>query len=561
MRRQEPADFLDTYPIWLCDLHFAGRVYRIATEPVTVQDATGAALSYVGGLSVPEVEERIQLTNTDVPTRSASLALELPEAIGELRAAGHSLLYARADLYLTFCDVEARRLQVPESKLSHEELWHVISGRLTSPVWGIPGEPAGLLEFTVRQNPWDNRQPVVRPDLVVDSSRFDGSPGLPGPPPEDSDGKVMPLVIGAPGINTAPGVPLYALGRNGSDQAIQILLALGRLDQTEPVTVYDSSGNKESLSVLVFEDRHNTPVSYVLPTLAGSLSLTDERFWATFSAPALLGFGDGLVNPVRAAAYLFALSGDAVDLPAWLAVSDLFGGYEIGGYVNDDSTAWDVASRNLLSLVPVTYRYTRQGLTPVVYDPVLRAGQEAFEVDTVDTPSTAGAGDWSPLEGVSLEVEADEIPGQITIRYALDVRGNTFRRSRTWLSDRAAAAQPRQNRARFGAESLSLYLDQAQTHANDLATVELEASWVYADTTADLVLAWRSRLDTVARERTAYAAPWHWGHLQVGDVGRLSDAAKAWDRVFVMITGKTWDGSAWIFEVARFADPVTDRRA
>ena len=556
MRRQEPSDFVGTYPIWLLDLHYAGTVYRIATEPVNVDDGTGLVLSYQGGLDAPELTEQLQLSATDVPNRSASLSVVLPESVAKLRAAGHSLLYATAELFLTFCSEDARRLQVAESKLTHPDLWYQISGRVASPVWGTPGEAPGFLEFTLRQNPWTDRRPVVRPDLVIDSNRFSGALAVPGPPPEDADGKVMPLVVGAPGTSRSPASPVYALERDGAGNANQLLIALGRVNSAT-CQVFDQSNNKETLDVVVIEDRYNTPVSYVVPS---TLSRSDEQFYATWPDTAAPGFGQGLQNPIRAAAYLFALSALEVDLPAWLAASEYFSGMIVGGYVNDDSTAWDVASRNLLPLVPVSYRFTREGLTPVIYDPELRAGQEGFWVDVIDTPTAAGAGDWSPLTGVELEKEPEAVPNQITVRYALDIRSNSYRRSRTWLSDVSAAARPLGNPRREGPESLSLYLDQAQTRSSLLASVEIEASWVYDDATADQILAWRSRLDTMARERTTYRAPWHYGALQVGDVGRLTDSGKSWAEVFVLITSRTWEGDSWVFEVVKFEEPLSQTR-
>jgi len=558
MRREEPADFVGTYPIWLLDLHYAGTVYRIATEPVNVDDGTGLILSYVGGLAAPELTEQLQLSATDVPNRTASMAVVLPESVADLRAAGHSLLYATAELFLTFCSEDARRLQVAESKLAHPDLWYQISGGISAPVWGVPGEPPGFLEFTLRQNPWTDRRPVVRPDLVIDSSRFSGALSVPGPPPEDADGKIMPLVLGAPGIATAPGSPVYALERDGAGKANQLLIALGRVNSAT-CQVFDQSGNKETRDVQVIEDRHNTPVSFVVPTTSG-LSRTDEQFYATWPDTAASGFGQGLENPVRAAAYLFALSALEVDLPAWLAASEYFSSMKIGGYVNDDSTAWDVASTHLLPLVPLSYRFTRQGLTPVIYDPELRAGQEGFYVDVIDTPDAAGAGDWSPVGGVELVTEPEDVPNQITIRYALDIRSNSYRRSRTWLSDVSAAAQPDGNPRREGPESLSLYLDQAQTRSDLLASKEITASFLYDDATADQILAWRSRLDTMARERTTYRAPWHYGALQVGDVGRVTDSGKSWSEEFVLITSRTWEGDSWVFEVVKFEDPLTQTR-
>jgi hypothetical protein len=70
-----PADFIDSYPVILLDLHYAGQVYRVASEPIDVVDSAGRSLSYAGGLSPVDVAETLgRLTSTPRPRLPPSAA-------------------------------------------------------------------------------------------------------------------------------------------------------------------------------------------------------------------------------------------------------------------------------------------------------------------------------------------------------------------------------------------------------------------------------------------------------------------------------------------------------
>jgi hypothetical protein len=100
-----------------------------------------------------------------------------------------------------------------------------------------------------------------------------------------------------------------------------------------------------------------------------------------------------------------------------------------------------------------------------------------------------------------------------------------------------------------------------QTRNAQLVDKEIEASWVYDDNTAAAVAEWQSRLGALTQERAAYRLPWHWGHLRVGDVGRLSDPRREWADSFVMVSSKEWDGSEWVVEIVKWTDPLRYARA
>jgi len=566
MRRELPADFRDSYPVWLCDLEIGDRTYRLSTEPVDVPDGSGGWYSYAGGMATPSIKEAIQLSAVDVPTRSASLNVVLSESIGALRRRGYSLIDARATIALTYCKTNARRLTTATSILAHDETWLQVSGRIRSPSWGDPDLDRGALTFTVREDPWEFQSPLIAGGETLSVDRFDGATVVGrtnhGPPPDEVIGKRLPIVLGRPGRTADPttrtsratGSPAYF-----TQPRLYLYLTQG-IAEASSVTIIDSDGANETFDVETTADAFGNSYSFVDLTGATSIDRTLEQFfviWTEAGGPALKGLGQGTLNPLEAAAYLFTLApGAQIDVNAWLSVAGVFEGYEVGGYVNDDSSAWDVASENLLKLMPIAWRYSRQGLEPVIWDPALRRGQETFHAQASGFPHDAAGGDWAPDGSVDTITEADERLRSVTVRYLQDTQTGTYRKSVTYRSDALSAYEPQARQDPDSGDSKTLFLDQLRTRNAQLVDKEIEASWVYDDATAASIAEWNSRLGSLTQERAAYRLPWHWGHLRVGDVGRLSDPRRDWSDVFVMVSSKEWDGLQWVVEIVKWSDPL-----
>jgi hypothetical protein len=579
VRRELPADFRDSYPVWLCDLEIGDRTYRLSSEPVDVPDGAGGFLSYIGGMSSPTIREAIQLSAVDVPTRSASLDVVLPEAIASLRQRGYSLIDARATIALTYCKTNARRLTTATSILAHDETWLQCGGRIRSPSWGDPDLPQGALTFTVREDPWEFQSPLIAGDEFFSVDRFDGETVVgrtnQGPAPDEVIGKNLPIVLGRPGRTADPttrtsratGSPAYVTqrGPTGTGTTSRFLFLTQGIAEASSVTIIDSDGANETFDVETTADAFGD--SYSFCSLVGATSvdrLLEQYFviWTELGGPALRGLGEGTLNPLQAAAYLFSLSpGARIDVNAWLSVAGVFDGYQVGGYVNDQSSAWEVASENLLSLMPIAWRYSRQGLEPVIYDPSLRQGQETFYAQASGYPHDAAGGDWAADGPVDTVTEADERLRSVTVRYLQDTQTGTYRKAVTFRADPLAAFKPEAKEHIEDSDGRTLYLDQLQTRNAELVDKEIEASWVYDDATAASVAEWNSRLGALTQERAAYRLPWHWGHLRVGDVGRLSDPRREWAEAFVLVSSKEWDGAEWLVEIVKWTDPLRYSRA
>lgn len=558
MRYQRPEDFVASYPIWLVDLSWAGRVFRLSTEPVIVETKDGTALGYEGGLEeIPTISEDLGLLKFSVPNHSATIRCTLPEDVAYLRSLGHDFASAEATVLLVFCDSEARRLTVPTSSLKHEEAWFQVRGPVSSPVYARPGEPAGALTFTVRTVPWQSRTPVVRPDLTINGRRFDAANN--GPPEKEARGKRQVYVVGQPGTSTSPGTPAYALKRGAAGNATRVFVMAGHTTSAT-ATLWDEVGGSETVDLVNDRDADGDPYVYVALTSSSTLDRTGDQFFVSWTKPATAGFGGGLTNPVNAAGYLLAQTDAPIDLAAWRAVSSLFEGYRVGGYVNTDATAWDVAFGNLLNLVPLSYRYTRKGYAPIVYDPRLLLETVVADVQATTRPGNEDGGDWLAVSGVELETESEDVPRQITARFQPDAQTGELVDSVTWLGERQQNNQPSGFAIAAAGRSVSIYTEQAITRAARPNTLELDLSWVHDEGTANQVVAWRSRLLSMPQERATYRAPWLWGWLQIGDPIRVTDSPKHWDKRLALVNGKEWDGDAWLFDVLVTEDPPFETR-
>jgi hypothetical protein len=537
----------------------------VATEPLDVQDDSGTMLSYVGGLEPIALTEQLGRLKFTTPDLSATIRCQLPVSVSQLRRRGYDWLSASAELYLTVIDTEDARLTVPSSVLKHGEMWLQIKGRPRSPVWGRPGDPPGAVEFSLQLVPWDDQQPLIpASDSIIEENH---DPGFGKTFPDEVRGKRYPEVLGTPGaasgsFGAESGTPVYPLRRNGSGEAERLLVARGRV-AAGSVVVRDAAGNTDTLTTIENTDDNGNPFMVVTPGVATSpLTLTDSQFWATWS----LGAGsigqtvDGVTTAPEAAVYLLQSSGLDVDIPAWSALAGQVPRVDVSIYVNDDSTAWQVVSTHVLPMMPVAYRYTRQGLAPVVYDPAVYQSETVAHVRTVDTPAAESSGDWTPLGGMALETEPEDVAAAVDVVMAYNPKTGRPRDVRRWAANPSARYTRRGGYPRADNESGSIYLDHAATRGA-AGTIEITLGAAWDVNTADAVASWRSRLAAMPTYSMEYAAPLYWGWLQVGDALTITDPGRGLDGAIVLIDSKSLEGQGWRFTVLLDEDPVRDSRA
>lgn len=566
MRRQRPADFTSRRAVWCLDLHLGGETHRIASEPVDVAAPDGSVYSYKGGLEPVALIENLGRLKFTAPELSATIRVVLDTTPARIRARGHDWLTASADLYLTVVDVEDAALTVPVSVLSHSELWYQISGRCKSPEWGAPGAPAGAVTFSIEQTPWEGGSPLIPSSQALTENTH--PPGALSVFAAESQGKRPPIIIGAPGVTSGgfkaeQGAPAYCARRNASTGNAEIVVVAHGWASAETVTLWDDSGASDTATLALVDDDEGNPVTQTLVT-ALSLNLAGTEFYTSWdfgngnSGP----FVDGARTAPQAAVHLLTMSDAYVDIPAWSALEGQVPTVYVDLYINDDSTAWEVLAAHVLPLIPVGYRYTRQGIAPVVYDPAVYARDTVAHVRTIDTPAAANeaqSGDWTPIGPMALETEPDEVAQVVSVVMAENPATSAPRDVRKWAPKPRAAFGRYAGRARGAAESGSLYLDQASTRGA-IEALELKLAGVWDVPSADAVASWRTRLASMPTFSASYDAPLHWGWVQIGDALEVTDPARELDAAIAIVDSRELTPNGWRFVLLFDEDPIRDSR-
>ena len=556
-----PAALRDSYPVVLLDLHYAGQVYRVASEPIDVVDASGRSLSYAGGLEPVDVAETLGRLAIDTEAPTASVRCVLPIDVAAYRRAGHDLTRATATLWMVPVPAGEARLSTPMVLAS--DRWPLLTGSIRRPTYAIPGRPAGAVEFSLTGAPWVSSAPIVPADARITTATWPGAS-------REAIGKRYPRIIGAPGgfavagvLTDAAGSPAYCIQRSGAGDA-EILLVAGHPVSATLLGIIDPSGNVYSWSPTNRTDAQGRRIAYVNVTGAGApFDLTASEYW--------VAWGDDAQSPTDAVDVLvwaLSLTGQPVDLPAFEALRGLVPSVKIATYINDDSTPWEWAQANVLPLLPITVRRGPDGLYPVVYDSAVRASAARAHVEAADTPDYAGAGDWIPVSGVTVQTEPEDLDAATVVRYAYDGQRNgplgavaVDSQRGSWYSRAAAIRRGRDISGYTVPSGTTVRVgDGSPDTSPTSASHELTLNAVWDAASAGAVGLWRARAYSLALATRTYEAPWYWGWLQVGDVVTLTDAAISMSRQVCTINARSWQQDRWVFEVLLDDDAIRDRR-
>jgi hypothetical protein len=556
-----PADFIDSYPVILLDLHYAGQVYRVASEPIDVVDSAGRSLSYAGGLSPVDVAETLGRLDIDAAAPTATVRCVLPIDVAAYRRAGHDLTRATATLWMVPCPAGEARLSTP--MVLAADRWPLLTGSIRRPTYAIPDAPPGAVEFTLSAAPWTTSAPIVPADARITSATWPGAS-------REAFGKRYPRIIGAPGgfstggaATDAAGSPAYCIQRSGAGDA-EILLVAGHTVAAGLIGIIDPSGNVYSQTPTSTTDAQGRQIAYVNITgAAAPFDLTATEYWVSW--------GDDAQFPTDAVDVLvwaLSLTGQPADVPSFEALKGRVPSVKIATYINDDSTPWEWVQANVLPLLPVTVRRGPDGLYPVVYDSAVRGSAARAHVQASDSPDYGGAGDWVAVSGVTVQTEPEDLDAATVVRYAYDgQRGGPLgavavdSQRGSWYSRAAAIRRgrdisgypvPAGTTVRVGDGSP----DTSPTSA--LHELELKAVWNAAS--AGAVGLWRARAYSLALATRTYEAPWYWGWLQVGDIVTLTDSSIGMASQICTINARAWQQGRWVFEVLLDDDAIRDRR-
>ena len=559
-----PADFIDSYPVILLDLHYAGQVYRVASEPIDVVDSTGRSLSYAGGLSPVDVAETLGRLSIDTAAPTATVRCILPIDVAAYRRAGHDLTRATATLWMAPCPAGEARLSTP--MVLAADRWPLLTGSIRRPTYAIPDAPPGAVEFTLSAAPWTTSAPIVPADARITSATWPGAS-------REAFGKRYPRIIGNPGayapdgtITQAAGSPAYCIQRSGAGDA-EILLIAGHPcnGPTAAVTVIDSSGNTTSAFQATATDARGHRYTYASVSAAvPPFDLTGGEYWVAW-----VGQGSAqITDAVDVLVWALSLTGQPVDVPAFEAIKARVPAVQIATYINDDSTPWEWAQANVLPLLPVTVRRGPDGLYPVVYDSAVRGSAARAHVQASDSPDYGGAGDWVPVSGVTVQTEPEDLDAATVVRYAYDGQRNgplgavaVDSQRGSWYSRAAAIRRGRDISGYPVPAGTTVRVgDGSPDTSPTSAPHELELKAVWDAASAGAVGLWRARAYSLALATRTYEAPWYWGWLQVGDIVTLTDSSIGMASQICTINARAWQQGRWVFEVLLDDDAIRDRR-
>ena len=538
-------------PVFLLDFTWAGRTFRVATEPITLTTADGT-ISYRSGLTSPEYRSALD----DGIGQSFSVEVVIPVDVALWRRRGHDLADAAASLSLVTGKEFPPFMSVDQN---WEDRIRVMSGDVVDSAYGDPEQPEGWLSFVARQRTFDDWARLVESDARVDEQTWASAP-------VNSIGKVYPIVVGAPGpyqkisrgaLDEVGATPAYVVLDNAID-TITLLIA-GHPVEAATVTVFDESetatGTHESFNVAHELDGLGNLVATVNIFGAGTIDNTDTRFWVAWNG------GGGKSNPfakgtLRGAGdvilWALALTALEVDHKVWAVVAPFLNRIKIDTYINDaDATPWDWLADHVLPLFPnLAIVQGHQGLMPILLDPDVQTGQAIREV-------TLGR-DWARVGPVVQRGSKRDVRTEWWIEFGKDHRVGTYTRRRV-LKAPIDIEDDEQITSLHASVARRRYTDRPQS---DPPLIWTETSDViYDETSAEQLLYLQSRFGGFLFEDANYEADMVYGTINVGDMIAITDSEIHAVGRMARVTGKEWLGMSWLFQVQFQEDPIRDRKS
>jgi hypothetical protein len=536
--------------VWLLDLEWSGRTYRLSTSPLVMSDDTGTARQYVGGiLGEPSVSRSSNRSGVDDVAAAAPLAVSIDAADIAGRIAGGSRLQeARGWLYEVYIDKTGAVLQSWSQRIAH-----VVNGRVTRPVFDDPDQPVTSVSFTLEEQPTAESRLLLDPAGIIDATTWDEAEG------KDADGKPYPLIIGSPGVfrfadgtlARTSGSPAYVVSYTTASATL--LLIAGHPVVATNVRVWDSSGATDTLAVITRTDGRGRLVSVV--NIAGSaLDRSLSQFYVQWYD------GGGLESPFRPGAalegagdllrYFGLLSGTDCDLAAFAAEADALNRYKIAGFYSDPGQqVWDALSELVEVLPGVGIRRDSNGLRPVVrrldYPDEGTAGHIYARTEDPQTLASSPSPDFAPASPWTFETSEDDHINAMSILFARRLKTGRFRRYLT--------VTPRPDPLNIN-EVATSYAIFGESRTQSTQAEALELPLVYDETTAGIIAAETVRQRAFPYRSRSFVASMRWGWLRVNEVYLLTD--DVYTSVQVEVVSKEPTPGGYVYTLTLDDDPV-----
>ena len=558
LTRQEA---LGTYPVFLLEVIWEGNSYKFSTFPVEIYTAAGGSLYFGGGLSDPELQEKMESMQADPESGSVALEAVFPvNLVQKYMQEGKTLDNATAQISMVM-EMNGYIVQ------NYEDRIKLFSGLVLQPIIGDPEQPVGYCAFSIERNPLNQPRTVIPSTHRIQIGYTFAS--SPQPIGESSTGKAYPLCFGAPNqypINEQVFVtPAYLYHRERSStfttnpkaDIIRLLIA-GHEVEASAVDVIDFAGNTDTFNVRTTTDLKGQVFSYiqiqpfsydsstatftqlspiVTPFMEGVETSSPKYFisWADgggFSNPYGTGTMTGAGDIIR---YMLSISGVLVDLESWNNIAGFLNSYEFAGYINDpEITAYEWLMTNILPYIPVEVVNGFNGLrgvVPLYYKSTYIQPRISVELGT-------GVYLLSAFEPVG---EVDDIINRIEIKFAYNSVSEDYS-TRYNLSSSLLPEDYTYIDTNIEAALLSF------TRYGDRFSME-QCRHIYNFRTAAQVAMYLVRKNAFLKYQLQLQADIQYGYLDIGDVISINSTDYYMEDLRVQIVSKRWSDNAWIFGV------------
>lgn len=569
---------------WLLDIAWGGRVLRLSTTDLAVQDAqTGRTLHYAGALDEVQFSDGLELLEDNSGQTSLPVECVLPLDAAAMRAAGHRLEWARAELsrWIAGSDYGERRV--------------MMVGQVKDPAIAADGEPSA---FSIEDNYFDDAALIPASTARVDGTTWSTVDSL----LTEELGLFYPLIFGYPGQTPkAPNNGAWVTGSQGvwvdhtdtdggggSRLGLRLVIAGHPVKATRVILNTDASPDGFRFAVLQGQDDRGQAVSYVdawadaaatnhqvaggdadgedayglgSATITSDFQPTPTQFVPVFVAwyvPVESGaVSGGMIGPsgdvVREAGDVLEVMLSYTSLPVdrgrLAAAKPLLRRFLVDCVIDEQVQPWAWVQSNLLPLLPISITSGPDGIYPVVlrYDATVADAVCTLNVDADPRICRAGR----------IVTDSSKIKNDITLEYAYSVRTDNYIarvRAHGGSYDRHDPDAHPNYHCRL---SQQRYKNRDGTPY--IAEQKLQSVCVYDPGTAEAIVAWQARAYALAQERIDYLVPeaaFDW--LQRGSPVQIIDSEMGLRRVALIEDIQTDDSGQLALRLLLLTEPMRE---
>ena len=539
MKWYTETDLRDFQPIWLLELTLAGKVYRFATETVSISSDADDLL-FSGTLSDVDFVSEMEFASQDFELPSASCTVVFRDDIARRIAQGADLGSATAELSLFRKD----------SGDDYDDRQVIVAGAVSLPSYGAIGEPVSL-EI---EADW-LRSSSLKPDAEHTINDFNHPFA-----DENAVGSVYPMLFGNPGSQGFAGSPIYIyyVFGGGFSPTVRGLVCGHRItcSSINVVRVKAADATKTTTAEVVQTDTDANGVLFSYVTLTGDYAVGDSYF-AQFN----VATGGAQPNPYRRMTqtlsssqasiegylqnagdilrYLLHLSGVKVDDGRTAAAAEFLTGYELDFFIGERVDVMDFIKSDLLPLLPCSLRASSEGLYPVVW---------RYDATAQDAKADLIA-DRHIYRESDVEYQSTPVANEISLKYRYNARYAKLRNQVTVTGDLNKKTGKFLWRNSYTVTSRSRY---------GLKPLEIETDLVSSRATAGRIINWMSRAYSSRHRKISYRAPYKLGYLQVGDVVTVTDSELHFDDQVMLIQAIEWTEEDLLFTFLLIPDLPRD---